>query len=566
MKSITVLWLVLASLIVGLAACEDYTDEFDDSLWSEDEDRYGRTTAAGTYQAEDYSFQSGCGKATAHAGYTGSGFVDFGGNGTLLEWNNINAPSAGQYTLVFRYGNGSGGNRQCAITVNDTTNAGNVTFGKTGAWTTWSVTSIKVTLKQGRNKIRVTANTSSGGPNLDKMDLMFEGATGLGGQCAVVNENSTANLSCPSGQIIQSVTFASYGTPTGSCPSFSTSSCHASTSKSKVEALCLNKAACSVGAKNGVFGDPCPGTYKKLAVSYTCGSGSPNPSGQALKVFVLAGQSNMVGQGTVNPTQAHLDKNGGQGTLKYLTTNAGTKSTYAHLVSSSGGWASRSDVWLVDLDASGPLTIAKETFGPEVQLGHVIGNYYQEPVLIIKTSWGGKSLYADFRPPSSGGTVGPYYEIMVDRIHEVLDDIRKFYPSYDGQGYEIVGFGWHQGWNDRINSAAVAEYQTNCVNLINDLRRELKAPKMRFVLATTGMSGWTESHPRALGLMEAQMAVPNDGRLVNGYAAAVETRDFWRDQSISPADQGYHWNRNAETYFLIGNGMGQAMLNLIKMP
>jgi alpha-galactosidase len=287
---------------------------------------------------------------------------------------------------------------------------------------------------------------------------------------------------------------------------------------------------------------------------------------ETLKVFILAGQSNMVGKGTVEPTQAHLDRNGGQGTLVDLVNNAATRSTYAHLDGGNGAWAVRDDVWLVDLEASGPLTITGETFGPELQFGHVLGDYYENPVLIIKTSWGGKSLNVEFRPPSAGGTVGESYTEMVDRVHRVLGDIGEFYPGYSGQGYEIVGLGWHQGWNDRIDSEAVAAYQSNCVHLINDLRREFDASEMRFVIATTGMGGWEETHPRALALMEAQLAVPTDERLESGYVSAVETRDFWRDLSVSPADQGYHWNRNAETFFLIGNAMGTAMLDLIELP
>jgi hypothetical protein len=297
---------LMSALCLGAWGCEMVGD-----IEEEDGDFSVYAAVVGTYQAEDYSFQSGCGKATAHAGYTGSGFVDFGGNGTLLEWNNIHAPDAGQYTLVFRYGNGSGGNRQCAITINDTTNAGNVTFGKTGAWTTWATASVKVTLKQGNNKIRLTANTSSGGPNLDKMDLTSEEESGTGGQCALVNEGNTAALSCPSGQVIGTIAFASYGTPTGVCPSFSTSSCHASISKSKVESLCLNKQSCSVGANNGVFGDPCSGTSKKLAVSFTCKSIAPAgqcaqanegssaslscPSGQIINSIALASYGTVTG-------------------------------------------------------------------------------------------------------------------------------------------------------------------------------------------------------------------------------------------------------------------------------
>ncbi|MCU0663994.1 MAG: hypothetical protein MUC50_16910, partial [Myxococcota bacterium] len=71
----------------------------------------------------------------------------------------------------------------------------------------------------------------------DQIDLTERGTASM---CTVVNENSTATLSCPSGQVIESITFASYGTPTGSCPSFATSACHASSSKSNVESRCLN--------------------------------------------------------------------------------------------------------------------------------------------------------------------------------------------------------------------------------------------------------------------------------------------------------------------------------------
>lgn len=286
-----------------------------------------------------------------------------------------------------------------------------------------------------------------------------------------------------------------------------------------------------------------------------------------LKVFILAGQSNMEGQGIVEPEQKHLLKNGGKGTLRYMVRDAADKSKYLHLVDSSGNWSSRSDVWLVELTESGPLTVkGRALIGPETQFGHIVGNYYEgSNVLLIKTAWGGKSLYSDFRPPSSSGGTGAYYTQMIKRVHEVLDNIKNFYPEYNGQGYDIVGFGWHQGWNDRINDAAVAEYQENSVNLINDLRDEFNVPEMPFVLATTGMGGWSEAGERALALMNAQLAVPNDSRLkVNKNVIAVDTRDFWIDEADSPSGLGYHWNNNAKTYFLIGNGMGTAMTGMLQ--
>jgi hypothetical protein len=107
------------------------------------------------------------------------------------------------------------------------------------------------------------------------------GPTTTTGTCSQANEGSAVSLSCPSGQVIGSINLASYGTPNGSCPNVSMGSCHASTSKSKVEAACLNKQSCSVSANNGVFGDPCGGTVKRLAVTYSCRAVSSGTCGQA---------------------------------------------------------------------------------------------------------------------------------------------------------------------------------------------------------------------------------------------------------------------------------------------
>ncbi len=95
--------------------------------------------------------------------------------------------------------------------------------------------------------------------------------SGSSGSCTQVSERGTASLTCPAGQVIRTIDFASYGTPTGSCPNFAAGTCHATSSKSKVEGLCLNRQACTFAANNVTFGDPCAGTPKRLAVRYTCG-------------------------------------------------------------------------------------------------------------------------------------------------------------------------------------------------------------------------------------------------------------------------------------------------------
>ena len=282
-----------------------------------------------------------------------------------------------------------------------------------------------------------------------------------------------------------------------------------------------------------------------------------------LQVFILAGQSNMEGQGFI---AADAKRNEGKGSLEYLAKNAPTAERFKHLMDKDGQWIKRDDVWIVFLDRKGPLTVGygakPDRIGPELAFGFVVGDAKDEPVLLIKCAWGGKSLGKDFRPPSSGGEIGPYYSQTVQIVKDVLARLPENYPAYDGGGYQLAGFGWHQGWNDRINQEFNAEYEKNMANFIRDMRKDLGAPQLPFVIAETGMNGPEETHPRALSLMKAQAAVAEQPEF-KGNVAFVGTKTFWRHKEESPSAQGYHWNTNAETYYLIGEAMGQAMLKLL---
>ncbi len=281
-----------------------------------------------------------------------------------------------------------------------------------------------------------------------------------------------------------------------------------------------------------------------------------------VKVFILAGQSNMEGHGII---KIDPERNEGKGSLEYLVKDPATKNRYKHLVDETGQWIVRDDVWIWYLERQGGLTVGygarNNMIGPELQFGHVVGDYFDNQVLLIKTAWGGKSLAKDFRPPSSGGQVGPYYDEMMKDVKNVLANLKKYFPEYDGRGYELAGFGWHQGWNDRINQSFNDEYEKNLANFIRDVRRDLGVKELLFVIAETGMSGHEEKHPRALSLMRAQAAVA-DYEEFKGNVAFVGTKDFFRPKEISPSGQAYHWNSNAESYFLIGNAMGKAMVEL----
>ncbi|MDR3405664.1 MAG: sialate O-acetylesterase [Chthoniobacter sp.] len=306
-------------------------------------------------------------------------------------------------------------------------------------------------------------------------------------------------------------------------------------------------------------------------------SAAPKP----VQVFILAGQSNMEGQGFI---AADPKRNGGKGSLEYLVKDSATAAHFQQLVDAQGHWRTRDNVWITYLDRTGPLTVGygvtKERIGPELGFGWVMGDATDAPVLLIKCAWGGKSLAVDFRPPSAGkipyelekkdqeaiaqdpGIVGKYYRETVSLTKAALANIKKLVPGGDGR-YELAGMGWHQGWNDRINDQFNAEYESNMVQFIKDIRHDLGAPALPFVIAETGMGGPEEKHPRALSLMKAQAAAAEHPEF-KGNVAFVGTRAFWRTQEQSPSKQDYHWNTNAETYYLIGEAMGEAMKRLMK--
>ena len=293
-----------------------------------------------------------------------------------------------------------------------------------------------------------------------------------------------------------------------------------------------------------------------------------------VRVFILAGQSNMEGQGFI---AADPKRNGGKGSLEFLVKDAATAKHFAPLQDAAGQWRRRDDVWISYLERKGPLTVGygatPEKIGPELGFGWVMGEATDEPVLLIKCAWGGKSLAVDFRPPSAGmpayslgdkvepESIGKYYRETVALTKAALARVKELVPGSDGR-YVLAGFGWHQGWNDRISDKFNGEYESNMVAFIKDIRKELGAPALPFVIAETGMTGPTETHPRALSLMKAQAAAAERPEF-KGNVAFVGTKAFWRTKEQSPTGQGYHWNTNAETYYLIGEAMGEAMKKLL---
>ncbi len=297
---------------------------------------------------------------------------------------------------------------------------------------------------------------------------------------------------------------------------------------------------------------------------------SPADDVKPLRVFILAGQSNMQGQGSLD--------SGEKGNLRWVVSNI---DQYKHLVDENGDWVVRDDVYAYTTlknkpSKSGNLTVGfggnDKTIGPELLFGSVVGDAYDGDVLLIETSWGGKSLGKDFCPPSSvsedgyttkpteAGDVGYYYQAMLLIVDSVLNDIKTYVPTYQDQGYEIAGFGWHHGWNDLINEELSLAYEKNLANFIRDVRKDFDEPNLPFVIATSSQRN--RMGEKAVRVVAAQMNVSTYPEFANNVKSIL-TESYWREVADSPKSDVCHWNRNAESYCLIGESMGEAMMEAI---
>jgi alpha-galactosidase len=320
-------------------------------------------------------------------------------------------------------------------------------------------------------------------------------------------------------------------------------------------------------------------------------------SSDTLQVYVLAGQSNAQGHGLINKQEkmeglAMLQMKAREATNGTVeATSAFLKGTLEYLVSDQpkefgklkkgGDWVKREDVFIYYNDtqdaSQGPAGGewhgllepgyggndafqggGKTMMGPELGMCWALGDALTDPVLIIKTAWGGKSLNVDYRPPSSGGKTGPYYTKMINEVHQALSSIPKLFPAAP-KNHKLAGFFWHQGWNDACGAgdANPNEYKKDLPNLIKDVRKDLGVPKLPITIGVSGMCGHKPfSDTKCNGvcskleniIIPAQQSVADAANSV----VAVETRPFHRTIEESPGHQCYHWNNNCESYWRVG--------------
>jgi hypothetical protein len=319
-----------------------------------------------------------------------------------------------------------------------------------------------------------------------------------------------------------------------------------------------------------------------------------------LKVFILAGQSNMDGQANVSTIDFLGEDKDHAALLEIFKPDAKTLVT-------------RDDVWVANGGVYGNLgpgyggrkdqSKLGKNIGPEYAFGYFIGEALQEKVLLIKYAPGGQSLYVNFRPPSAGlpentgvdpEEIGKQYRALVSYVHETLVHLKQHFPAYDEEaGYEIAGLVWFQGYNDMFNETGRKQYGQNLMHLIKDLRLEFKSPEMKVVVGVMGVNGvHNEVNPKQKDVRDGQRFVNSvtefagnvkaieSAPLLHPDIVAIKTagwlnkdRDL-KQQPITPqeqamldratSNQGYHYYGEGRFFILLGKSFAEAMLELMQ--
>ena len=401
-------------------------------------------------------------------------------------------------------------------------------------------------------------------------------------------------------------------------------------------------------------------SFLSSAVAQAAGEEYPaSTSKKPVKVFILAGQSNMEGRGFPEPLAGQVTQEKYRGRYKHFI-QGGDYSAFTKKIAETSNakngrqqptylWSGRHDVWIDYLGQRGNLTVGygapRQGFGPEFNFGHVVGNHFDQQVLLVKTSWGGRALARGFLPPSSmlsdeeyGELAGKQnaatkkwnaeepkriaqfnqramkknktakrkqrlrkfkprklvttaeyreqfgkdYRNMIREVRECLANLGERFPGYKDQGYELAGFVWFQGWNDQYQDRWLT-YEKNMANFIRDVRKDLKASQLPFVVGQMGHDGMKKDKPDSPRdyIKKAQEAVPQMNEF-KGNTLCVKTDKYWDTDAhaifTGPGswradvdkwrqfgnDFPYHYYGSPWTFAQIGTGFGEGMLTLLE--
>jgi hypothetical protein len=285
-----------------------------------------------------------------------------------------------------------------------------------------------------------------------------------------------------------------------------------------------------------------------------------------VRVFVLAGQSNMQGYGLVE------DNENDPGSLINVIQND-TDGEWSE-IGGVNNWNTLEGVLLYsgDGDIKTNVTVGQgvdtNKIGPELMFAHQLDAYYDDPVLIIKTAIGGTNLAVDWRPPSAGGETGELYNQMIQTIQNVTQNLETEFPGIGTTDFEISGFAWFQGWSDAGDAGYRNEYESNLTHLIHDVRSDLNILDLPVVIANSGHGGYGPSNDVMVQYVQnnisvSQKNVATNDAMYGGKVGFVDTKKHWQELSESPTDAVHHFHENARTYLNIGKDVGNEMIKAI---
>lgn len=234
--------------------------------------------------------------------------------------------------------------------------------------------------------------------------------------------------------------------------------------------------------------------------------------------------------------------------------------------------------------------------GPEYGFGLSMAKKIDGPILLIKTSWGGKSLNYNFRPPSAGTyelsekekaggktdeikkNAGLNYRMMNEAIHQVLDNLEDNHPAYDAKaGYEIAGFVWFQGYNDQFSPEFRDNYKDNMICFINDVREEYNAPQMPFVIGVLG-TGMTAEKVAENKVSVSQREAARHPGFANNVVAVESYTEYsmfsnnvfkkgwpkhYHEWDTVGSDRPYHYLGSGAFFVRLGDSFANSMADLI---
>ena len=180
---------------------------------------------------------------------------------------------------------------------------------------------------------------------------------------------------------------------------------------------------------------------------------------KTLRVFIFAGQSNMVGSDSKAkdikrfPPFEGLEKPQDKVMFSY---NIGREDKIT-----SNGWVALQPV--------------DNVVGPELSFARRVSHEIKAPIAIIKCAAGGTTLGGDWNPDAPTGF--KLYPLALQLIQSSLAELDRKKVAY-----RIEGFMWHQGENDMFDKEFRPNYGKNLKNFLEKWRRDLKTPKLKFYI------------------------------------------------------------------------------------